>query len=286
MRARSVLCTVFLVAALAAPTAASAHPSVSVVMDSRGNVFYSDLHRVWMLTPDGQRSIAVPNVHSHELYIDRNDNLYGEHLWYTSTSKKWGHRVWKRAPDGNITDVIPATDGFRDDYSFVRDTAGSMYFATQRRPLRIMKRGASGTTTVLSRGPFSDIRWMVAGNDGALYVIDSVHLKKVLPDGRVVRVAPYIATRSVSRLNVGARHAVMGLWMDSRANVYAANYGSGSVKRVSPTGDVSVVDNSAFPWSPTGGMVAPNGDLYILEASIVNEVRLKRIGRDGSVRYF
>jgi hypothetical protein len=37
--------------------------------------------------------------------------------------------------------------------------------------------------------------------------------------------------------------------------------------------------------SPTGGMVAPNGDLYILEASVLNEVRLKRIGRDGSVRY-
>lgn len=49
---------------------------------------------------------------------------------------------------------------------------------------------------------------------------------------------------------------------------------------------MSVTDNSAFPWSPTGGMVAPNGDLYILEASVMNEVRLKRIGRDGSVRYF
>lgn len=286
MRVRSALCALVLVAAVAAPAVALAHPSVSVVMDSRGNVFYSDLNRVWILSPDGQRSIAVPNVHSHELFMDRNDNLYGEHLWYTSTTKKWGHRVWKRAPDGTITDVIPATDGFRDDYSFVRDTAGFMYFKENKRPLRILKRSPSGATTVLSRGPFSDIRWMVAGNDGALYVIDSVHLKKVLPDGRVVSLAPNIASRSLSRLNVGARHAVMGLWMDGRANVYAANYGSGSVKRVSPTGDVSVVDNSAFPWSPTGGMVAPNGDLYILEVSIINEVRLKRIGRDGSVRYF
>jgi hypothetical protein len=284
VRPWSALFAVLLIAV--APQVASAHPSVSVVMDSRGNVFYSDLNRVWRLTPDGQKSIVVPNVHTHELFIDRQDNLYGEHLWYTATTKKWGHRVWKREPNGDITDVVPATEGFREDYSFVRDTAGTMYFAPNKAPLQIMKRTASGTTTVLSRGPFSDIREMVAGNDGALYVIDSVHLKKVLPDGRIVRLAPFIATRSISRLNVGARHAVMGLWMDGRANVYAANYGSGSVKRVSPTGDVSVIDNSAFPWSPTGGMVAPSGDLYILEVSVVNEVRLKRIGRDGSVRYF
>ena len=286
MRALSALCALVFVAAAAAPTVASAHPSVSVVMDSKGNVFYSDLNRVWMLAPDGQKSIAVPNVHSHELFIDRNDNLYGEHLWYTGSTKKWSHRVWKREPDGTISDVIPVTEGFREDYSFVRDTAGSMYLKALHRPLRITKRSASGTTTLLSSGPFSDIRWMVAGNDGALYLVDSVHLKKILPDGRVVILAPSIASRSVSRLNVGARHAVMGLWMDGRANVYAANYGAGSVKRVSPSGDVSVVDNSAFPWSPTGGMVAPNGDLYILEASVINEVRLKRIGHDGSVRYF
>lgn len=164
--------------------------------------------------------------------------------------------------------------------------SGSRAIGTQLGLVCCHSVACEGITAVLSRGPFSDIPSRVAGNDGALYVIDSVHLKMTLPDGPVVRLAPYVGTRSISRLNVGARHAVMGLWMDGRANVYAANYGSGSVKRVSPTGDVSDVDNSAFPWSPTGGMVAPNGDLYILEASVMNEVRLKRIGRDGSVRYF
>ncbi|MEK6565879.1 MAG: hypothetical protein AABZ41_04135, partial [Bacteroidota bacterium] len=62
-------------------------------MDSQGNVYYTDLKHVWKLTPDGTKSIAIRNVHTHELYIDPQDNLYGEHLWYEGdATKKWGHR--------------------------------------------------------------------------------------------------------------------------------------------------------------------------------------------------
>jgi hypothetical protein len=37
--------------ALAAP--AAAHPAVDVDIDSRGSVFYSELHQVCMVAPDG-----------------------------------------------------------------------------------------------------------------------------------------------------------------------------------------------------------------------------------------
>ncbi|MGK2962618.1 MAG: hypothetical protein ACSLFK_10805, partial [Gemmatimonadaceae bacterium] len=69
-------------------------------------------------------------------------------------------------------------------------------------------------------------------------------------------------------------------------NLYAASYGTGEVKRVSPRGEVSVISHSGLPWSPTGGMVAPNGDLWILETSLINEVRLKRIAANGSVSFY
>jgi hypothetical protein len=59
---------------------AAAHPGIGIVMDSRGNVFYTDLSHVWKIAPRGAKSIAVRGVHTHELYIDREDNLYGEHL--------------------------------------------------------------------------------------------------------------------------------------------------------------------------------------------------------------
>jgi hypothetical protein len=63
-------------------SAAYAHPGIGIVVDSRGNVFYTDLQQVWRLAPDGKLEVAVPGVHAHELCLDASDNLYGEHLWY------------------------------------------------------------------------------------------------------------------------------------------------------------------------------------------------------------
>ena len=71
-----------------------------------------------------------------------------------------------------------------------------------------------------------------------------------------------------------------------RFNVEKPAYGSGQVKPISPRGEVTVVSESPLPWGPTGGMVSPAGDLWILERSILNDVRLKRISRNGSVRYY
>lgn len=256
-------------------------------MDARGNVFYADANRVMMIAPDGRRQIAVPNVHAHELYLDSLGNLYGDHVWSEGRrTKKWGHRVWKRAPDGTITDVIPAAEGLLTGYGFTRDATGTMYWAHGEPRTEIRKRRNLEPVAVHSRGSFRDVRSIVAGPDGTVYVIDSADLKKIRPDGKVLIMSPGIASRSASRFTVNRRYAIMGLWLDSRSNLYAASYGTGEVKRVSPSGEVSVISRSGLPWSPTGGMVAPNGDLWILETSLINEVRLKRIASNGSVSFY
>ena len=269
------------------PSIASAHPPVALVMDAKGNVFYSDLSRVWMIAPNGQKSIVVPNVHSHELFLDADGTLYGEHLWYEGDrTKKWGHRVWKRAQDGSITNVIQPTEGFLTSYSFVRDGAGTMYWAERGARTEIRKRMRNGSVKVHSRGSLRDVRRMISSADGTLYLIDNGDLKKVLPDGTVDTVVPSLASRSITRFNVGERHAVMGLWLDSASNVYAAVYGAGEVKRVAADGAVSRVARSRLPWSPTGGMFGRDGDLWILETSITNAVRVKRVARNGTVRIY
>src|SRR6267142_1160655 len=109
---------------------AHSHPGVGIVEDRGGNVFYTDLKQVWKISPDGRKSVAVPSVHTHELCLDADDSLYGEHLWYEGdATKKWGHRVWRLSKEGLLSDVIPAREGFLNDYSFVRDRAGNMYWA-------------------------------------------------------------------------------------------------------------------------------------------------------------
>ena len=57
-----------------------AHPGVGIVNDSKGNIYYTDLKHIWKIDTLGRKSIAVPHVHSHELYMDEHDNLYGEHI--------------------------------------------------------------------------------------------------------------------------------------------------------------------------------------------------------------
>jgi hypothetical protein len=99
------------------------HPGVGIVMDSKGNVFYTDLHHVWKIDPKGNVTIAVEDVHTHELYLDKRDNLFGEHLWYEGeATDKWGHYVWKLTSEGKLQIVKPKQEGFLENYSFVRDS--------------------------------------------------------------------------------------------------------------------------------------------------------------------
>ncbi len=255
-------------------TSASAHPGVGVVVDSRGNIFYTDLEQVWRIAPNGATGVAVPNVHTHELYLDAHDNLYGEHLWYNGEKlNTWGSRVWRRSPDGRVVDVVPAHAGFNDNFSFLRDHAGNSYFA--RRDKNSIEK-CSATCTTLARAPFHDIRWMTVTANGTVYLIDVVDLVRITPDGRVMTIARDLSAKR-------DRHQVMGVWTDANENVYVADYAGRAVKRVNHRGEVSVVERSSFPWAPSGGMFARNGDMLVLETMIgpgtrarVRRVRLSR----------
>lgn len=267
---------IVLAIALSAAAAALAHPPVSVVIDAQGNAYYSDLEQVWKVAPNGAKSVTVPHVHTHELYLDAQGNLFGEHLWYEGErTDKWGHYVWRRSPDGRVGKVIPNREGFLSNYSFVRDAAGNMYFASNDRK-QVRKRAPNGTVSEVARG-LTNIRWMIASADGTLHVIDGTDLVRIAPNGAVKRVARNLGDPSFFRVHVSKQHAVMGLWTDRAGNVYAAVYGEGKVKRIAPDGKVTVFAQSSGPWSSIGGAFASNGDLLLLECTFTNQVRLRRI---------
>ena len=118
-----------------------AHPGVGIVMDSKGNVFYTDLKHIWKIDKQGKLAIAVRYVHSHELYMDENDNLFGEHVWYEGeASNKWGHYLWRLSSAGAFEKLIPPTEGFPESYSFVRDIHGHMYRAGGKQPCQHLNR--------------------------------------------------------------------------------------------------------------------------------------------------
>lgn len=269
------------------------HPGIGVVVDSRGNVYYTDLKQVWRVDARGAKTIAVPNVHTHELYLDAHDNLYGEHLWYSGPqdgSGKWFYRVWKREPDGKIVEIVPATEGFRRDYSFVRDAAGDMYVARFEgdRATRVHKVDAGGQAQLLAGGApggrdgrgaqagFADIRWMAYGADGNLYVTDDHDVRRVTPDGTVTALARKVGEHSATAMNVSSRHDLMGLCADAQGNVYVANYGARKVKKIGRDGKITDFTRSTFPWSATGVALAGN-KVYVLEYADPFAVRVRAI---------
>jgi hypothetical protein len=257
------------------------HPGIGIVMDKKQNVFYTDLKQVWKIDKTGKRSIAVKDVHTHELYLDKNDNLFGEHLWYEGeASDKWGFFLWKLSSDGELEKVVPNTEGFPDEYSFIRDEH-HMFIANRKDKCQQVVKKTEIAKKVHSKECFENIRWMTRSERGNIYLIDGPDLKKIDINGNVELMAESIAEKKASQTTVSDQHAAMGLWTDKQENVYVAIYGARIVKKVTPDKKVSEVIETSLRWSPTGGFLDPNGDLWLLECSPINEVRVERITKDG-----
>lgn len=270
-----------------AGTAAQAHPGVGIVKDSRGNLFYTDTKQVWKIAPDGKKSVAVPKVHTHELCLDAEDNLYGEHLWYEGeATKKWGHRVWCLKRDGTLVDVIPAREGFLRDYSFVRDRAGNMYWADRGAQTVIKKRSLDGKIHTHATADFRNVGWMTATPDGVLFLMDSGDLRRIAPDGKVTTVAVKLSGRKPAPAEVSNLNYHLGLWTDDKGSVYVAVARERLTLKARDDGAAAVVARSRGDWAPSGGAFDHDGALWLLEYSSTNAMRVRRIARDGSERVF
>ena len=104
---------------------------------------------------------------------------------------------------------------------------------------------------------------------------------RIEPDGRRETVVRNLADRRRSLLGTADSHAIMGLWLDDAGNVYAAVYSDRVVKKIAPDGRVAVVARADGEWIATGGLVAPNGDLWLLEYKS-NTARARRVDLTGA----
>jgi hypothetical protein len=263
------------------------HPGWGVVRDSRGNVYYTDLRQVWRVDPQSRKSVAVPNVHTHELYLDAQDNLYGEHLWYEGdATKKWGHFLWKFSADGKYTQITPREQGFRGtEASFVRDAAGSEYW---REGAVLKKRSPAGQMSTVATLPqpagANEGGILTATPDGVLYTIMNGALWRIAPDGSSRMLARGLAQRTIAEPFVQPWHVILGLCADGAGNVYFANTGARVTKKFGTDGRTTVFLRAHAPWTPSGVYAAANGDVYVLEyADMSDRARVRRVSRDGAV---
>lgn len=265
-------------------TQLKAHPGIGIVMDSKGTIFYTDLVHVWKISPEGEVTIAVKDVHTHELYIDKDDNLYGEHEWYNGeVTDTWGNYVWCLSASGELQQSIPPVEGFLANTTLVRDVKGNSYFSEKRDDFEILKvESQDGVISQFSEHHFDDIRWMhFSKNDENLYIVDKLQIKKVSPEGTVTVVAENLKEKQAPFGGVADRHYLYGLWTDTTANVYVAAYGAGKVKKITPEGTIETVYKAPLLWSPAGGLITSKGIMYILEYSKSNKARVRKIVPNG-----
>lgn len=276
-----------LAVAAGASGAADAHPAWGIVQDRAGNVFYSDTESVWCITPADRVVAAVPHVHTHELSLDAAGNLYGEHLWYDGAQPEpWGHRVWRRAANGRVEDIIPARRGFRRDYGFVRDGRDVIYWAEHGAVTTIRRRDPDGRVRTHCAGPFRSLERLTARPDGTLYLLDAGDLRRVSPAGEITTLVRGLTGRSSRPDSVAALNYHMGLWTDPAGAVYVAAASERRVLRVDAAGAVHVVDKSPLPWAPAGGLTDAAGRLWVLEYDPGNAMRVRRVGPDGPATLF
>ncbi|MBN8652599.1 MAG: hypothetical protein J0L67_14300 [Cytophagales bacterium] len=259
----------------------SAHPGVGIVMDSKSNVFYTDTERVLKIDASGRKSVVIPNVHTHELFLDANDNLFGEHLWYEGANNKWGHYLWRYSANGRFEKIKPNTEGFREDYSYVRDHLGNMFWANRDKDCQqVIQMDALKNKKKVSDDCFENIRWMYASSKGELLFADFQDIVKIDRDG-VKKVARQIANKQWTKSTVENQNAVFGVWDDAAGNIYTAVASNRVVKKFDQTGKEEIVFRTPVPWTPTGGLVSPSGELWILECSDTNAVRVEKISKDN-----
>ncbi len=251
------------------------HPGIGIVRDSKGNIFYTDTERVWKISTNGKRSIAVPNVHTHELYMDAHDNLFGEHLWYEGeATNKWGHYVWKYDAQGKLSKVKPKTEGFLQNYSFVRDATGNMYWLVKsKNGSDWMKLSPQQKIEWLATVPTRDVRWQFCRHDGTFYYVDDNDLYKI-QNGKAVVVCRDLDEVKGEDPARKPNNSIFGMWDDPAGNLYVAVTSKKTVKKIAPDGRMTIVYQSALTWMPTGGIVDKKGNIWILEANALNQVRV------------
>jgi streptogramin lyase len=111
--------------------------------------------------------------------------------------------------------------------------------------------------------------------------MDFQELTKIDAHGKIKSIATGIANKNWTQSTIENQNAVMSIWDDNHENIYTAVYSAGQVKKFDVDGNAEIVLQTNWPWAPSGGMVSANEELWVLETSVTNAVRVERITTDN-----
>jgi hypothetical protein len=261
------------------PSIGLAHPCVGIVKDSKGNIYYTDLIQVWKITK-GKKKVVVPGVHTHELYIDLKDNLYGEGGYYDDKTVKFYHYLWVYRPNGRIDTVIGMREQYiHHDFALSKDKKGNEYYIKRflvphTDTTHLYRKTPHGHETVYATGNFRNVNWLHLQDDGSIFYVSGNSLYRVDTVGNIILVKEGLGNKNPSFKFSGKNIMIWGIWQDNSKNVYAAVFSDQAVKKVGVNGVITEIYKSKDNWAPLHGVFDNDNRLWVLECSDNNEVRV------------
>ncbi|MES2797299.1 MAG: hypothetical protein V4683_15105 [Bacteroidota bacterium] len=253
-----------------------AHPAIGIVKNSKGEIFFTDTQRIWKISSNGKsKLVVVSNVHTHELSIDKNDNIYGEHLWYGSS--KWSHYIWKYSYDGKFSKHVTDSEGFRSDFSFNLDNFGNMYWLESgKKESTLLRKTTNDKIEILGTYPTTDVRWQFADSKGDFYFIDDNDLKKIYQN-KLTTISKDLDGLVGENATRKPNNNTFGIWNDTLGNIYVAVTSMNKVLRIEKNGQKTIIYSSKNDWQPTGGLFDNKKNLWVLEANNKNQQRVIKV---------
>jgi len=164
------------VIALSLTLQVSAHPAWGIVVDSQKRIVFTDAghNAVWRVETDGRLTRLASGIHSHDLWIDvAEDTLYGEHVYYVESERRFDGYKWRLSRDGTLTRIAEIPER-------VKDAIDRKGLALRGDGLRVVARHVNGETSFVGGDPFAglphkpdSIRGFTIAEDGPVYVADS-----------------------------------------------------------------------------------------------------------------
>ena len=271
------------------PALAAGHPGSGIVIDRLGQIYFVDMvSGVWKLDTHGALT-HIPGPAFHWMTLDAD-----------------GRFVTAQLPSNSGGDFarlgVNPTLLLASDFPIAMGRDGNLYYPWHDggAPLQILKFLPSGRTSVLAtlpaataRGPLRWINGLAAAPDGSLYYTENDAIRRISREGRLSTVVENLANDGCGAIPPREGGEPMdppllrGLDVDASGTIYVAATACGSVFKVTPAGQVTVLCQLPTPWAPTGVALFGN-DVYVIEFENGNSddrremlPRVRKISLDG-----
>lgn len=172
--------------------------------------------------------------------------------------------IRKINPQGVVTTVVPASKLIGNPTTIVRQQSGDIY-VTASYANSIEKISTAGLTSLFAgpqsvfpdagsgfAAPFAIPQGTISDGDGNIYVCDSFNriIRKITPSGSISNWtgAIFFSGSTDGSLAQARFNEPYGLAIDGTGNIYVADAGNHTIRKITPAGNVTTLAGSADMW--------------------------------------